>query len=259
MTQEQIDVAFKLQFEKLLSKDLNVLYNQIINFAVNYYENNNSSTSLQQFTPYFTSIFFLNWNKVRNKFLNITNNLLLNTQTYQQLNDIIDNGFYQNNINKLLYDIKQNSITQNTITMNNFVRENTGSVQKTNEKQFYEASILGLSTLEFRNKIKDYYKNRISTISTTFTQQASETSKSSYFNQVNNVLGYVGVVVLLTKTWRATLDEKTREAHADADGQTVGINEYYNVDGEFLKYPADTRTASLSNTINCRCSSIINF
>lgn len=57
----------------------------------------------------------------------------------------------------------------------------------------------------------------------------------------------------LQKTWLATRDGRTRDAHVDADGQTVDIDGYYDVDGELLEYPGDP-SGSPENTIQCRCT-----
>lgn len=58
--------------------------------------------------------------------------------------------------------------------------------------------------------------------------------------------------VPLLKTWLATSDDRTRDAHADADGQQVPYDEPFEVDGEELDYPGDP-AGSAENTINCRC------
>lgn len=57
----------------------------------------------------------------------------------------------------------------------------------------------------------------------------------------------------LNKTWLATDDNHTRKAHEDADGQTVALNDSFEVGGEKMMYPGDP-AASASNDINCRCS-----
>lgn len=55
------------------------------------------------------------------------------------------------------------------------------------------------------------------------------------------------------KAWLATPDSDTRDAHADADGMTVGIHEAFSVGGEELEYPGDP-SGSAGNVINCRCT-----
>jgi hypothetical protein len=54
------------------------------------------------------------------------------------------------------------------------------------------------------------------------------------------------------KQWLSTGDERTREAHAEADGQVVGMDEDFLVGGESMAYPGDAR-GSTANTANCRC------
>lgn len=57
----------------------------------------------------------------------------------------------------------------------------------------------------------------------------------------------------LTKTWLATLDDRTRDTHADADGQTVAYDEPFDVGGDSLDYPGDP-SGSAEEVVNCRCS-----
>ncbi len=61
--------------------------------------------------------------------------------------------------------------------------------------------------------------------------------------------------ITLTKTWIAVMDDTTRPAHADADGQTVGVDEPFNVDGDELEYPGDD-AGDPGNVINCRCTTV---
>lgn len=59
----------------------------------------------------------------------------------------------------------------------------------------------------------------------------------------------------MVKTWSATGGERTRDDHADADGQTVPYSQPFTVGGEMLLYPGDRSLgASAGNTIQCRCS-----
>jgi HK97 family phage portal protein len=59
--------------------------------------------------------------------------------------------------------------------------------------------------------------------------------------------------VVAGQEWIATRDGRTREAHADADGQTVGIGAAFSVGGHEMAYPGDP-AGGASNTINCRCT-----
>lgn len=51
----------------------------------------------------------------------------------------------------------------------------------------------------------------------------------------------------------ATRDERTRDDHADADGQIVGMGQPFDVGGEALLYPGDP-AGSPENVVNCRCT-----
>ena len=59
--------------------------------------------------------------------------------------------------------------------------------------------------------------------------------------------------VVVKKRWLATLDERVRDAHREAHGQTVGLNDPFDVGGEHLQYPGDG-AGSPENIIQCRCT-----
>ncbi len=56
-----------------------------------------------------------------------------------------------------------------------------------------------------------------------------------------------------TKMWLATEDERTRETHADADGQEVPTDQPFQVGDDLLMYPGDP-DGSDAEVINCRCT-----
>ncbi len=57
------------------------------------------------------------------------------------------------------------------------------------------------------------------------------------------------------KIWEAIGDDKTRESHLEADGQVVGVEEPFQLEGGLLMWPGDAALgADLSEIINCRCS-----
>lgn len=60
--------------------------------------------------------------------------------------------------------------------------------------------------------------------------------------------------VPMVKVWSAAHDERTRVAHAEADGQTRPVDEPFEVGGELLRYPGDRANGSAKNTIQCRCT-----
>lgn len=59
----------------------------------------------------------------------------------------------------------------------------------------------------------------------------------------------------LKKRWHAHIDGRTRLAHRQADGQTVGVHEKFNVDGYMMTGPGDP-TAPGYLVYNCRCNPV---
>lgn len=57
------------------------------------------------------------------------------------------------------------------------------------------------------------------------------------------------------KTWVSAGDERVRETHVDANRQTVGTGEPFNVGGAMLQYPGDPLGPD-SEVIQCRCVSV---
>jgi uncharacterized protein with gpF-like domain len=56
------------------------------------------------------------------------------------------------------------------------------------------------------------------------------------------------------RTWVAVKDKRTRDAHLEMDGQTVGFDEPFEApDGTLMMYPGDS-SAPANLVINCRCS-----
>lgn len=61
--------------------------------------------------------------------------------------------------------------------------------------------------------------------------------------------------IKMKREWLATLDNLTRHAHAVLDGQRVGVNEPFKVDGYEIMFPGDP-TAKAYLVYNCRCTMI---
>lgn len=57
------------------------------------------------------------------------------------------------------------------------------------------------------------------------------------------------------KEWLATIDERTRDTHFDADGQIVAEDAPFLVGGEEMEHPGDPN-ASVGNIVNCRCAAV---
>ena len=57
----------------------------------------------------------------------------------------------------------------------------------------------------------------------------------------------------LRKEWVSAEDERTRETHAAADGQIVGMDDAFDVGGVSMMFPGDP-SAPVEEVANCRCS-----
>lgn len=64
--------------------------------------------------------------------------------------------------------------------------------------------------------------------------------------------------IKVKKVWLATLDERTRDAHAKLDGQEVEVDEPFKSELGDIMYPGDP-TADPANTWNCRCTLIYKY
>lgn len=72
-------------------------------------------------------------------------------------------------------------------------------------------------------------------------------------SNAGDLVGWRESGVAGSKTWLATMDDRCRPEHAEADGQTVGLDEQFEVGGESCDYPGDP-ALSPENSCNCRCT-----
>jgi uncharacterized protein with gpF-like domain len=57
------------------------------------------------------------------------------------------------------------------------------------------------------------------------------------------------------KEWGATTDDRTRDSHEQANGQVVGIDDFFVVGGSNMMYPGDaSHGAPRKEYISCRCA-----
>ena len=62
-----------------------------------------------------------------------------------------------------------------------------------------------------------------------------------------------GLGIEIKKKWVATLDSRTRDAHADLDGQEQNVDDPFESDLGEIMYPGD-HSADPANVYNCRCT-----
>lgn len=93
-----------------------------------------------------------------------------------------------------------------------------------------------------REKYKTMSKWRSATIARTEIHNAATFGSQTIAEQSDTEL---------TREWVAVDDSRTREWHADANGQQRSLDDPFDVDGEEVDRPGE---GSPENSINCRCS-----
>lgn len=119
------------------------------------------------------------------------------------------------------------------------------------------SSILQGKTL---TQIANSLQERIETMSRTSAIRAARTATTAA-ECAGRLDGYKAardMGIELKQRWLATLDGRTRHAHAAADGQTVDIDKPFMLDGYALRYPGDS-SAPAYLVYNCRCTTIAAF
>lgn len=146
------------------------------------------------------------------------------------LNDEIDSAFYVNTLNGRLID----SLETNNISYD------MGFIQK-------------LSTDVIESTVEHYGEEEYFTNERYLRLAEDETNAtcnySMYIEAKKKGKKY--------KMWLGEKDDRMRTWHLFADGQTVGIDDYFHVGPDMLRFPHDQENASTAENIaGCRCSYI---
>lgn len=107
----------------------------------------------------------------------------------------------------------------------------------------------GLGTRAIAKMIRDDFGDVIG-------RARSETIARTEMHSAANAAQYIAADSLgvpMQREWIAADDERTRDDHAAASGQTVGMDEPFDVGGEQLMQPGDP-SGSPEQIINCRCT-----
>ena len=107
---------------------------------------------------------------------------------------------------------------------------------------------------EMRKSIGSLSKTRAEVIARTETIRAHAEGQLESFRRLG--MEKAGIIV----EWLTAGDERVRDeefSHVAADGEKVGIDDYFQATGEALLYPGDFG-GSPGNIINCRCIALYN-
>ena len=116
-------------------------------------------------------------------------------------------------------------------------------------KTLKEGLKAGESIPELAKRIEEVYKNAVGYRSTLIAR-----TESTMASNGGTFLGYQDAGIVENKEWISALDERTRPAHLEANGQIQKLEEPFIVWNEELQHPGDYTNASVKNLANCRCT-----
>lgn len=107
------------------------------------------------------------------------------------------------------------------------------------------------------DKISSDLQNRMQGMSLASAIRTARTATTAAQNagRMDSYHAAEGMGIKLKKEWLATLDGRTRHAHAMLDGQTAETDKPFHVDGYEIMYPGDTSAPGYL-VYNCRCTLI---
>lgn len=103
--------------------------------------------------------------------------------------------------------------------------------------------------------IADDLQNRLTTMSRDSAIRTARTAVTGAQNagRMDSYNAAQGMGIKLKREWLATMDGRTRHAHAMLDGQRVEIEKPFTVDGHSIMYPGDPSAPGYL-VYNCRCT-----
>ena len=133
------------------------------------------------------------------------------------------------------------------------ITEVTATTQRDVAEIVARGRVEGLTEKEIGKRI-----NVLSNIKGASRGQTIARTESHQSSQVAAMATAKASGITMKKQWAASGGERTREWHDEADGQTVYMDQSFNVGGEMLMFPGDP-SGSAANVINCRCAVVFVF
>lgn len=109
----------------------------------------------------------------------------------------------------------------------------------------------GESILELQDRVKDQFDG----LRDYRSERIARTESTATFN--NGAVNTYKASGIKSKTWLATMDDRTRQDHLDLDDQTIPIDEDFNVGGD--RMPAPGLGSDPAENCNCRCTILPSF
>lgn len=106
-------------------------------------------------------------------------------------------------------------------------------------------------------KIADDLQSRIQDMNRVSAIRAARTATTAAecAGRLDSYLAAKDMGIGIRQEWVATLDGRTRHAHAAADGQVVDVDKPFVLDGYHLMYPGDSSAPGYL-VYNCRCTTV---
>lgn len=123
------------------------------------------------------------------------------------------------------------------------------------KKQITKSVTSGLLQGKSTGKIASDLKSRIEGMNRDSAVRAARTAITGAENagRMDTYAAAQKMGIKLKKEWLATLDNRTRHAHAMLDGQKADVDKPFRVDGREIRFPGDPQ-AHPSLVYNCRCT-----
>lgn len=119
----------------------------------------------------------------------------------------------------------------------------------------------GWSEAELAKQLSKVMREQSTVLSRFRSRMIARTETHGAANAANQIAAEASGIPL-KKEWVSAGDSRVRTRpedrfdHRDANGQTVNVNESFEVSGEQLRYPGDPN-GSAGNVIGCRCASVM--
>lgn len=137
--------------------------------------------------------------------------------------------------------------------LNKFMLERITQIEKTTERsigQIVEAGInQGLSEREIGRLIYDVAPSKSASRAQTIARTETHGAANAAAQATAQAVG-----VEMQREWVSGSDERVRDDHRAANGQTVSMYQPFIVGGVQLNHPGDYQAGAPEQTINCRCS-----
>lgn len=246
-------LAKKLAFEAALIKILHPHFKKVADQFAHSYSKNGQVINLAAHKKDIKNVLSSNYQKVASKFSSNLRSSFVKPDNNEHIQKRID------------LKIQHNASVRSSKSSDDIGDTTHRNISSAVKKSIAVAIAAGVAydhasiASQAKEMLLNSFDNRIPTISTTEVQYAAENAKSVEVEEMDAGDAVYGDKhfsdMTKTKVWVAVLDDKTRDWHADADGQEVDLDDSFDVGGDQMMEPGDDSLgAGADNLCNCRCS-----